>query len=173
MEIVFEPISAATIGTYIDVGTQSYCEHYLHLWEKQDPQAYLSISFTKEVVKKEINDPNCLNFLVKSQNESAGILKISKDVRWGDWSEKDALYLHRIYLLKSATGRTIGKAVLDFTEKLARDLQKKIIWLEAMKNGKAKSFYLRNGYTTIGESNILLPGVLEDEKEMWVLAKRI
>lgn len=169
----FEPLTKENIENYIQVGTQSYIEHYLHLWKEHDPSSYLATSFTPKVVTYELNDPNCINFLVKYDEKNAGILKISLNHEWGKWSAKEALYLHRVYLLKSTTGKGVGKAVLDFTQNLAQGLQKKVIWLEAMKKGRAVQFYQKNGYQLIGESNVELKGILDHEKEMWVLAKTL
>ena len=171
MAVEFEPLTQNTITAYCQVGTQSYKEHYLHLWQRQDPTPYLSTSFIEEVVQRELNDHNCRNFLVKSDGENAGILKISIDYPWGQWSAKDALYLHRIYLLSSATGKNLGTSVLNFVEKMAQKFSKKIVWLETMKKGRAKAFYQNNGYQIIGESAVELPGVLPSESGMWVVAK--
>lgn len=170
---VFDPLTPETVPAYIEVGIQSYSAHYIHLWENQDPTPYLETSFTHDVVIKELNDPDCYHYLLKFNGKNAGILKLSTDQGWGRWGTKDALYLHRIYLLKNATGKNIGKAVLDFVEQLAHNFQKKIIWLEAMKKGKAKDFYQKHGYTIIGASHIELPGVLNEEKEMLVMGKPI
>jgi ribosomal protein S18 acetylase RimI-like enzyme len=172
MDTVFESLTFTNMDAYIEVGTQSYREHYLHLWENQIP-TYLKVSFTEQVVRQELNDSNCLNFLVKHQNKNAGILKISLDQGWGKWAAKEALYLHRIYLLKDTTGKNIGKKVLDFIRNEAQKRGKKIIWLEAMKKGRAKNFYQKNGYEIIGESAVELSGVLKEEKEMWVMGKHI
>ena len=173
MEVLFKPLTLESVATYMNVGTQSYKEHYLHLWKNQDPTSYLETSFTKEVVLNELQDANCHNYLLEFRGSYAGILKIVLDEGWGEWTAKEALYLHRIYLLRNCTGKSIGKAVLDFTLQLAKDHKKEIIWLEAMKKGNAKSFYQKHGYTIIGESNVELSGVLEEEKEMWVMAKRL
>ena len=172
-EIAFDPLSPETVQAYIEVGIQSYKAHYLHLWENQDPTPYLETSFTLKTVVKELNDPNCYNYLVKFRGKNAGVLKIVTNRGWGNWEVKDALYLHRIYLLKNATGKNIGEVVLDFAQNLAHSFQKQIIWLETMKKGKAKNFYQKHGYGIIGESNVELSGVLENEKEMWVMGKYI
>ena len=171
--IIFESLTLENVPTYIEVGRQSYEEHYLHLWKNQDPTPYLETSFANNVVTKELNDPYSHNYLVKFQGVHAGILKVVTNKGWGHWEAKDALYLHRIYLLKNVTGKSIGKAVLDFTQNLALHFQKTMIWLEAMKKGQAKNFYQKHGYEMIGESNVELPGVLEEEKAMWVMGKQL
>jgi len=71
METVCEPVTLSTADTYIKIGTQSYTEHYLHLWENQIP-TYVKSSFTKKVVQQELNDPNCLNYLVKHNKKKCG-----------------------------------------------------------------------------------------------------
>ncbi len=173
METVFDLLTPETVPAYIEVGTRSYKAHYVHLWEDQDPTPYLETSFIPKVVIKELNDPNCHNYLVKFQGANVGILKLTINQGWGNWEAEDTLYLHRIYLLEKATGRHIGKAVLDHTENLALHLKKKMIWLETMKKGKAKNFYQKHGYEIIGASHITLPRVLHEEKEMWVMGKPI
>ncbi|MEO0570888.1 MAG: GNAT family N-acetyltransferase [Bacteroidota bacterium] len=172
-ETVFAPLTKETVPAYIEVGAQSYTEHYLHLWENQDPTPYLETSFIVKVVIRELNDPHCYQYLLKFQEEYVGVLKIVTHQGWGNWAAEDTIYLHRLYLLKNATGKNIGKAVLDFTQNFGHSLQKKIIWLEAMKKGKAKNFYQKNGYAIIGESNVELSGALAEQKAMWVMAKPI
>lgn len=135
--------------------------------------SYLETSFTRSVVTQELNDPNCYNYLVKFKSKNVGILKITIDQGWGNWTAKDALYLHRLYLLKKVTGKNIGKAALDHAYELANNFCKKIIWLETMKKGDAKNFYQKHGYEIIGDSQVVLPRVLTGEKEMWVMAKHV
>ena len=172
MGTLFEPVTPETMATYIKVGTQSYLEHYLYLWKDQNP-TYLKVSFTPEVVQSEIDNPHCCNYLIKHNRTNVGILKITIHQSWGNWTSKDALYLHRLYLLEHATGKNIGKNSLHFVENLAKRHQKKVIWLEAMKKGLAKQFYQKNGYTSIGKSCISLEGVKESEKEMLVMGKTL
>ncbi|RNC89477.1 MAG: GNAT family N-acetyltransferase [Allomuricauda sp.] len=172
-KVSFEALTQSKVATYIEVGTRSYNAHYLHLWKDRNPTSYLATSFTQQIVQDELKDPNCANYLVRYENQNAGILKISHHQGWGNWSAKEALYLHRIYLMKSFTGKGIGKAVLDFTQTIAESLGKKVIWLEAMNNGPALHFYVQHGYTIVGKSEVDLHGILATEKAMRVLAKSL
>ena len=173
MEVTFEFVDHSNIDLYVNVGQQSYREHYLHLWENEDPLSYLSISFYHEPVMKELLDTHCENYLIKTINGIAGVLKISFDKGYGKWSAKDSLYLHRIYLLNAYSGIGVGKATLEFVCEKARAHNKKVIWLEAMKKGVAKNFYQKNGFKIVGETIITLKGILHQESEMWVMAKTL
>lgn len=171
MEIGFEPLEGATVSDYIKTGVQAYNEHYLHLWKDRNSDSYISISFTEETVNQELTNSNSLNFLIKYEDLNVGILKISKNKGWGKWKDRNALYLHRLYLLNAYSGKGIGRTALEFTEKSAINLNKKVVWLEAMKKGDALNFYLKNGFNIVGETSIELKGIKPTEKEMWVLAK--
>ncbi|NKI32974.1 GNAT family N-acetyltransferase [Croceivirga thetidis] len=173
MEINFEALTEKTIPTYSSLGKQSYVEHYLHLWQNSNPKPYIESSFTVDVVTTEFKDSNCQNFLVKYNGSNAGVLKVSINKSCNGFTAEEALYLHRIYLLKEFSGKGIGKATLKFVVKLAKEFQKKVIWLEAMKKGKAHQFYQSNGFKTIGETTVNLPNVLPWESAMWILAKTI
>ncbi len=173
VNIQFIPLSRKNIDTYITVGEQSYNAHYLHLWENNNAIPYISASFTTEVVTSELVHANCDNYVIVVDRVPAGVLKITRHKACANFTEKEALYLHRLYLKKEFTGKGIGNEVLLFCVDRARRLQKKVIWLEAMKKGNALAFYQKNGFGIIGETQIALPGVKPDQKEMWVLAKSI
>ena len=171
--IHFEKLTEKTIAKYCALGRQSYTEHYLHLWEGNDPKSYLNTSFTEEVVTQELKDPNCRNFIVKHDRSNAGILKVSIDKGCVNFTHREALYLHRIYLLNEYSGKGIGKATLNFVTDMATSFRKKIIWLEAMKKGSAHKFYMSNGFEILGDTKVALPGVIEKESEMWLLGKNL
>ncbi len=173
MEVTFAPITELNLPQYLEVGRQSYNEHYLHLWENRDPRSYFATSFTETQVQQEVKDPNCDNFLIQYKIAYAGVLKLSKHYGWREWKDKEALYLHRIYLLREFSGKGLGKVVLEFVTTYAKRLDKKVIWLETMKKGKALNFYRANGFEIAGETVITLAGVLPAEKEMWILIKKL
>ena len=173
MEVVLEEVTQSSLETYCKVGEQAYREHYLHLWENQDPISYLQTSFTALVVAQELSNPNCFNYLINHNNTYCGILKIELNKGYQHKADSEALYLHRIYLCNAFTGKGIGKAVINQVEVLALTFKKKTIWLEAMKKGKPLNFYQNNGYQIVAETKITLGGIKPEECEMWVLAKSL
>lgn len=173
MEITYELVNINNMDLYVKTGLQSYHEHYLYLWEDENPESYLSISFNDKTVRKELADLNCENYLVKANETIAGVLKISFDKGQGQWPASDSLYLHRIYLLDAYAGNGIGKATLEFVDNRAKHLKKKIVWLEAMKTSKALAFYQKNGFSIVDETVITLKGIKASERQMWILVKNI
>ena len=131
-KINMEPVTLSNLETYLEVGMQSYCEHYLHLWENEDPTPYISNGLTKNVVSHELADPNTLHYLIQQEQTTVGILKLVKDCGIDEIAAADALKAEKIYFLKAHSGKGFGKQVLQFIETLAKDLNKKYVWLDTM-----------------------------------------
>ena len=173
MEVTFDPVSDANIDAYITVGTQSYKEHYLHLWQKRDPSPFINAHLTKASVLKALKDLNQFFYLVKVGKENAGILNITIDSEKEKSISKHNLLLNKIYLLNSFSGKGVGSKTIGFVNKLAKEHKKDTILLYAMKKGKPLDFYKKHGYQIIKEAFINLPNVLDKEKEMWLMRLKL
>ena len=171
--LTLEPVTKSNLQQYLTVGSKSYREHYLHLWENEDPTPYISHGLTQEVVERELQDPNALNYLISWDNETVGILKLVKDCGVDEISDIDALKAEKIYLLKEHSGKGIGKQLLQFIEDMATKLGKKYVWLDTMQKGNPIFFYQKNGYVIKRESEVTLPNAKPEEKPMWILTKAL
>ena len=87
-----------------------------------------------------------------SHRGSAVIVVEDKSVGWLQVVDRgDAIYLAQIYLRASSQNRGIGSAIVQ--ELCARARREgKAVTLEVMKNNPARSFYLRRGFSIIGQS---------------------
>ncbi|MEM8848320.1 MAG: GNAT family N-acetyltransferase [Bacteroidota bacterium] len=171
--IYLQPVTPDVVSIYLDIGLKSYQQHYLHLWEKQNPTPYVSKSFTNEVLEEELIDDNVENFLVKVEETVIGIVKLIKNKAIEEHDAKSSLLIQKIYFLKEYSGKGYGQQLLSLLEKYARELGKKIIWLDTMQKGNALNFYLRNGFSILKESKLELPHAIEAERPMWVLTKTL
>jgi len=166
-------LTSDTFAEYIPVGTKSYIQHYLHLWENNDPEPYMESSFTTAVLNRELEDTNTDLFIIRKKNAPVGILKLIKNQRVGSYVSEEAILLEKIYLLKEHSGKGIGNEVLRFVEEYGRQLSKKVLWLDTMKKGPALQFYLNKGFQILKEKQLEFGGVLEDEKPMYILIKSL
>jgi len=169
----YEPLVPKLYTTYITIGTKAYNQHYKHLWPNGDTATYIQNSFTKEVLSKEEEDTNTELYLIKLKTEYVGILKISLHKELNEYSKKESLFLDKIYILKEFSGKGIGSKSLQFVEDKAKELFKKAIFLEAMQKGLALSFYLANNFTIVGTTKVPFNNVIEEEKPMYLLLKKI
>ncbi len=167
------PLTPALFEPYIDVGTTSYCQHYLHLWNNRDPSPYIKQAFRPEVVKKEWEDPGISLYLIYVETLPVGILKIILDTPVNKDKRINCLFLERIYLLAEYTGQGIGKAALEFAESLGREKGQKYLCLETMKKGPALDFYQNNGYKILGTKALDFNGLVPEERPMFILGKEL
>ncbi|MCL6272701.1 GNAT family N-acetyltransferase [Muricauda sp. 2012CJ35-5] len=173
MKLNLIPVNKTNMEIYISVGVQSYKEHYLHLWERNDPYPYISRSFTSTIVEKDMENPNLQLYLVQYGEAIAGIVKLVLDAPLDEYQAKDALLAQKIYLLHAYSGKGLGKQILDLISEKARKLNKNILWLDTMQKGGPIKFYLKNGFEIKKESELQIPGAIPEEKPMWVLTKQL
>ncbi|SDQ56870.1 GNAT family N-acetyltransferase [Flagellimonas zhangzhouensis] len=173
MDLNFIPVTLANLDTYLEVGVKSYREHYLHLWTNADPTPYISYGLTKSVVEKELKDPNASHYLINCKGETVGILKLVLHCGIDEITPEEALKAEKIYFLKEHSGKGLGKQTLQWIETKAKSLNKKLVWLDTMQKGNPIHFYQKNGYVIKRESEVILPGVLDTEKPMWILTKKL
>jgi GNAT superfamily N-acetyltransferase len=171
--ISIKPLEVSLYQTYIEVGMLAYRQHYLHLWEDQNPEPYIKISFTLEVLRNEALNSNTKLFLIYKDALPIGILKINLDHGLDHHPSKEVLLLDKIYIMKAYSGQGVGKKVLEFVETLARSSNKKIITLETMKKGPALGFYQQNGFEALKEIRLGFATIKEDQRAMYVMFKKL
>ena len=169
-QIDFIPVVNENRESYVKLGIRSYEQHYLHLWQNSDPSPYLSNNFTDDIISDELQNDELRHFIVRFNTQPAGIFKLVLNAAVGDYDAAQALLIEKIYLLAEYSGQGIGKACLHFVLKYAGELDKRVIWLDTMKNGRALDFYLDFGFKIIGEKDLSYPNVLDEQKPMFVLS---
>lgn len=157
------------ISTYNQVGSDSYCQHYLHLWENRNPLPYIESSFTEEVVAGEIQDDNLVHFIIEEKGEMAGIIKLVRNAPVESFTGQEAILLEKIYLLSTFTGQGLGKKCLQYVIDFATRQGKKVLWLDTMKKGRALQFYLDAGFIIWSEKDHHFKEILADQRPMYVL----
>ncbi|RFS15197.1 GNAT family N-acetyltransferase [Emticicia sp. C21] len=172
MPVEYKVCSKEDITQLIAVAIQSYNEHYIYLWHDEGKN-YIKNSFNTEQLSKEIQDPNAIFFLVLVNNAPAGFVKLNIDKAIDSYTSDEALELERIYFLKNAAGKGLGKETLLMITTFAKDRGKKLIWLKAMKGGEAQGFYQKQGFEIISETILTLPYIKEEYRGMVVMLKEI
>lgn len=143
-----------------------YVEHYLHLWYPGGADWYMNEqAYPEEKLRAEITDPNNLHYIVYNEQEvPQGYLKLRISATLSGYAEKDCLEIERIYLHKAATGKGVGRQLMELSETIARQHQKEMLFLKAMDSSQdAIGFYQRMGYTVCGQ--LVLP--FEEMKEVY------
>jgi len=149
----------------LEICKQSYLEHYTYLWTDEGDN-YMRVSFTKEKILSEMEDVNSQFYLIYAEEKPVGVLKINYDKSVDGTSNRDYLEIERIYFLKQAAGKGLGKHALNMVHQLAKRGNKKTIWLKAMKGADAVQFYERQGFLVTGEVDLSFPYIKDELKRM-------
>ncbi|GAB3203857.1 GNAT superfamily N-acetyltransferase [Pontibacter aydingkolensis] len=166
--IEITPCTIADLYTLQDIAINSYGDHYLYLWH-DGGMWYIDRCFSDAALKKELKDPNAAFFLIHAQEQLVGFLKLNINAEFENYTAEEALELERIYLLKSASGQGIGRAVVNFTKAYAQSLNKKVIWLKAMDSSKSVDFYEQNGFEKCGTYTLDFEVMKEEYRGMYVM----
>lgn len=171
--IAIVPCSVADLHTLQDIALNAYGDHYLHLWNDGGAW-YIEHSFSDAALKAELEDTNAAFFLIHAEEELVGFLKLNIDKALDNYSSEDALELERVYLTKAASGKGVGRKAMDFTEKFAKERNKRVVWLKAMDSSHdAIWFYEQNGYHHCGTYTLDFEAMKPEYRGMVVMKKEL
>lgn len=166
--INIKPCSISDLHALQDIAINSYGDHYLYLWH-DGGMWYIDRCFSDKALKNELEDENAAFFLIYAEEELVGFLKLNIHKETEGYTAQEALELERIYLLKSASGKGIGKEAVNFTKQYAQNLGKKVIWLKAMDSSKSVDFYEQNGFAKCGTYTLDFEAMKAEYRGMYVL----
>jgi len=154
------------------IATQSYREHYTYLWHDKG-ERYIEQHYNYQAFFNELNDPNITSWIISSHDKSVGIIKVNISKAVSRYSAKESMELERIYLIKDASGKGYGKAVLNFVVEFAISHNKTLLWIKAMNQINPVDFYKKSGFKIIGQNTLDLPFIIEKHKGMVIMIKRL
>ena len=170
-EIKIEKAGVSDVLLLRDTALKAYGDHYLHLWYDEG-KWYLEKYFSVERLTTELSDLNARFFIAYYIGEPVGFLKLNLNASVESTEDKSALELERIYLTSKATGRGIGKELVELTLQIAREYNKNVVWLKAMDtSAKAISFYRNMGFEIAGTYK-LEHAMMKEELRGMVIMKR-
>ena len=165
-EISFAACTERDIPTLSALAEEAYPPAYTFVWKHGDPSYYFDLSFSKEAFTKDFQNPNVTYYLVKYEHAKAGFFKLNLHAQVGTFTAEEALELEKIYLLQHYTGKGLGEAALHFITEKAKQLHKKIVWLDVMSVSKAQGFYEKLGFRTVSRHSLSYPNLHDHMREM-------
>ena len=146
-------------------GSAKYC---------RKKKAFRSTDHTQIVNdEEELNDKNALFYLPFYKGEAVGFLKVNIDAPLPGMAE-NCLELERIYLRKEASGKGIGRELVQLTLRIAEKHCKDLVWLKAMDTSEGPiAFYEKMGFRLVGTHRLKHPLMKEELRGMVIMAKRL
>lgn len=135
-----------------EIGKKSFWESHGKSASKEDIEAFVSKTYNKEVLLKELENPNNLYHIIYYKNEAVGYSKIEFNASNINIKHKNVTKLDRFYLLKEFYGKKLGKKLFDFNVELSKKNKQKGIWLAVwVKNERGIKFYNKAGFKIVGK----------------------
>lgn len=153
--IQLQKITISDQPKLMELVTRVYTPVYKHLWKGEDCNWYLNRFYSKENLRKELDEINAEYYFVIYKSQDVGILRIHYNKPLKDYPKNSNVYLHRIYLGIEVHGKGVAKALFNWVEQRAKNIGKDSIWLKCMDTQQqALRFYTKQGYEKIGTTSL-------------------
>lgn len=118
---------------------------------------YLTEELSIGKLKTELSNPESEFYFAYLNNSIVGYCKINFGQAQTDLKENKAMEIERVYVSKEFHGQKIGKALIDYSQKIAVEKKVDYIWLGVWEeNIKAINFYNQNGYKVFSRHIFML-----------------
>ena len=158
-QIIIRRIDASHAKELSALAKDIYKEHYLHLWNEGGADWYMhAYAYPEDILRKELEDENILYSIAFKNNKAIGYLKIKINEPLQRFEQLNALELERIYIHKKATGKGLGKQMMQYVFDIAQQYQKDTVFLKAMdSSADAIVFYKNLGFEICGTFQLPMP----------------
>jgi ribosomal protein S18 acetylase RimI-like enzyme len=145
--IIIRKATISDLEIIQEISKQTFIETFADVNTPENMENYIQENFNPVQVASEINNPESTFYLATLDKETIGYLKINFGNTQTEIFNKQAIEIHRIYVLKAFIGKKIGQLLLDEAIKIARKTRAKHLWLGVWEeNHRAIQFYSKNGF---------------------------
>ena len=128
-----------------DLAEKSWNFAYADILKPEQIDYMLDLMYSTDAIRIHLQNPNFHYYLIKENDEFLGFIGFEFHQELGTTK------LHRIYFLKEAQGKGLGKKTLNFIKEEVKKIGDKRIILAVNKNNQAKSFYESLGFKVYDE----------------------
>lgn len=152
-------------------GAASFIIPHGHSAPKEIIDNYIKANFSLENLIKELSNPDYQYHIIYYNNKIAGFSKVIFNFKNENIANENVTKMERLYLLKEFYNLGLGKKMLDFNIKLAKEHQQFGIWLYVwVENKRALAFYNKTGFRKIGSYNFVLSPTKTNPNDVLYLA---
>jgi ribosomal protein S18 acetylase RimI-like enzyme len=146
-----------------------YKQYYTHLWHDGGVW-YMEYAYNTAQLRKELSDPDNCHYLACSGQLPVGYSKMRLHEKWRGL--ENCSELERIYILREAAGRGLGKKLMDIAFDVARLHRKEGLFLKAMDSSTdAIAFYKKLGFEIFDTLTLSFEQMKIEYRGMVVLKK--
>jgi len=153
------PADAAVIDRIFDT---SFCDTFAHLYAAEDLDVFLA-GFSVADWRRELEDPAYEFRIGEVNGEPVGYVKLGP-MKLPIETNRPALVLDQLYILKEHHGVGIAHALMDWTVDRAKRRGAEELFLTVyVDNHRARRFYERYGFETVGKYNFMVGSQADED----------
>lgn len=134
------------IPTIQNLARKSWQSAYANILEQEQIDYMLGLMYSESTLKTHFENPNYHYYVINEDEVFLGFIGFEFHY------EAETTKLHRIYFLKEAQGKGLGKIALEFVKTETQKSGDKRLTLTVNKNNNAKSFYESQGCKVYDEA---------------------
>lgn len=171
MAIHIRKCSSEDLALLQEISAETFKETFQNQNSPESMSAYLEKAFNLDQLRKELSHPCSQFYIIYSNDEAAGYLKLNIDEAQTEGLGNDSLEIERIYIRKSHLKQGLGKLLIHKAIEIAKQLKKEKLWLGVWEqNENAIAFYKKLGFMQTG-SHIFKLG--DEEQLDFIMTKSI
>jgi len=134
------------------LGRVTFTETFGHFFrDRQDLLNYYDLTFSVDKIKKSFSKPNNVYWIAFVDGLAVGYAKLKLNSKSKFITEENVCQLQKIYVLKDFLSMKIGFELQSLLLNKATEDGFSKIWLSVLNsNERAFNFYIKNGFTEIG-----------------------
>ena len=157
MNIKIKKINSKDIKILQEISIETFTDTFGEQNSSENLKNYLEKAFNSKKLLSEIANPFSDFYLIYFDKEPAGYLKLNDGEAQSEKMDEEALEIERIYIRKKFQRNGLGKFLLNKAIDIAKNQDKKIIWLGVWENNKnAIEFYKKSGFIQSGQHSFYM-----------------
>jgi len=154
-----------------DLSRSTFYETYEPYNKKEELDAFMNETYTKEALIKEVGAPGNTFLLAHEGEKTVGYLRLREHHEPKELEVLPSIEIARIYVIKKYIGKGVGKALMEKSIEIAREKNKSILWLAVWpKNKPAIDFYFKWGFEIFGDQDFVFGKEVQKD---WLMKKMI
>jgi ribosomal protein S18 acetylase RimI-like enzyme len=150
--ISIDPATVADVGVLAPIGRETLLQSHGNSAPAAIMQAYVDDKFTEQALERELADVQNIFHIISHNGQPAGYSKIILSQSIAQVPQTNITKLERLYLLQAFYGLNLGRQLLDFNIRLAKEKGEAGMWLYVWKgNDRAIRFYQKAGFQIMGD----------------------
>jgi ribosomal protein S18 acetylase RimI-like enzyme len=155
--IIIHVATADDAKLIVDISRRTFYDSFASFNTKENMDKFMQNDFSNARLTAQVTDPGNIFLLADYENETVGYVRMLESRNPPELGNIEAIEIARIYSEQKTIGKGIGKFLMLKCFDIAKERNKKIIWLGVWEhNIKAIAFYKKFGFEQFGEHIFML-----------------